>query len=99
MSDPHIDTENLTTALEAAVQHSSDDLGELLDQAMTERLRLDAERGKLERRIITLAARAEDPEAAQELRQLWLRHRTLTAQLGELRKAISQARQRIESRY
>jgi hypothetical protein len=98
MSNPHTRTENLTSALEAAALRSSDDLGDLLDQAMTERLRLDAERGKLERRIITLAARAEDPDAAQELRQLWLRHRTLTAELADLRKAISEARQSIESR-
>jgi hypothetical protein len=29
---------------------------------------------------------------------LWLRHRTLTAELADLRKAISEARQSIESR-
>ncbi|MGZ6723899.1 MAG: hypothetical protein ACXVHK_23300, partial [Solirubrobacteraceae bacterium] len=83
-------------ALAAAVEHDGDELRQLLHEAVAERLRLDSERGKLERRILTLAARAEDTDAAQELRRLWLRHRTLTAQLAELRRLISEARRRLE---
>jgi hypothetical protein len=55
-------------------------------------LQLDGERMKLERRITVLAARAEQPDAAHELRDAWLRHRTVTAELRELRAMLRQLR-------
>jgi hypothetical protein len=56
-----------------------------LGEGYTRALQLDAERLTLERRITALAARAEDPDAAQELRRTWLRHRTINGELRELR--------------
>ena len=55
-------------------------------------LRLDAERLSLERTIAELAARADDPEAAQELRRVWLRRRTLAAELRDLRALLQRLR-------
>ena len=55
-------------------------------------LSLDAERVRMERRITELAAQAEEPEAATELRRLWLRHRTLDNELGELRAKLGELR-------
>ena len=57
----------------------------LLTEGYTHALALDAERLRLERRITALAARADDVDAAQDLRRAWLRHRTITAELRELR--------------
>ena len=57
----------------------------LLAEGYARALRLDAERLALERRITELAARAEDGDAAHELRLVWLKHRTLNAELRELR--------------
>ena len=63
-------------------------LDEALGEGYTLALRLDAERLALERRITGLAARAEDDDAAQELRRAWLRHRTIGAELRELRLTL-----------
>ena len=57
----------------------------LLAEGYAGALRLDAERLTLERRITALAARASEQDAAQELRRAWLRHRTIAAELRELR--------------
>jgi hypothetical protein len=64
----------------------------LLAEGYARALRLDSERLTLERRITALAARADNPEAAQELRRAWLRHRTLNAELRELRKLLRRLR-------
>jgi hypothetical protein len=60
----------------------------LLAEGYAQALKLDAERLSLERRITTLAARADDPDAAQELRRAWLRHRTIAAELRDLRRLL-----------
>lgn len=60
----------------------------LLTEGYARALRLDAERLQLERRITALAAQAEDPENAHELRRAWLRHRTLMRELRELRALL-----------
>ena len=60
----------------------------LLAEGYAEALKLDAERLALERRITALAARADNPDAARELRRAWLRHRTLGGELRELRRLL-----------
>ena len=70
-----------TAAQEAAAEG-------LLAEGYARALKLDAERLSLERRITALAARADDPDAARELRRAWLRHRTLAAELRELRRLL-----------
>ena len=64
------------------------DVESLLAEGYARALKLDAERLSLERRITALAARADDPEAARELRRAWLRHRTLGRDLRELRRLL-----------
>jgi hypothetical protein len=71
---------------ETAAQESA--AGSLLAEGYARALKLDAERLSLERRITALAARADDPEAARELRRAWLRHRTLAGELRELRRLL-----------
>ena len=68
---------------EAAARHGVAE--SLLAEGYARALKLDAERLSLERSITGLAARASDPDAAQELRRAWLRHRTIAAELRELR--------------
>ena len=85
----------MTGPLEARIQSlidrresdraSEEAVDEALGEGYTLALRLDAERLALERRITALAARAEDEDAAQGLRRAWLRHRTINAELRELR--------------
>jgi hypothetical protein len=73
-----------------------EDVHELLTAGYGYALRLDSQRLRLERRITELAARAEEPEAASELRGLWLRHRTIGAELGELREMLRDLREYSE---
>ena len=72
---------------------SGDDVDGLLTEGYARALKLDAERLQLERKITALAARADDPDAAQELRKAWLRHRTLGAELRELRRLLRELRE------
>jgi hypothetical protein len=65
----------------------------LLTEGYARALKLDAERLQLERRITALAARADDQDAAQELRRAWLRHRTLGGELRELRGLLRELRE------
>jgi hypothetical protein len=60
----------------------------LLAEGYAHALKLDAERLSLERRITALAARADDGDAARELRRAWLRHRTLAGELRDLRRLL-----------
>ena len=70
-------------------EHSDDEPADgLLAEGYARALKLDSERLMLERRITALAARADDPDAARELRRAWLRHRTLNAELRELRTLL-----------
>ena len=55
-------------------------------------LSLDSQRLRIERRITELAANAEDPAAASELRRLWLEHRTLGAEVSTLRRLLRRLR-------
>ena len=72
---------------------SGDNVDALLTEGYARALKLDAERLQLERKITALAARADDPDAAQELRKAWLRHRTLGAELRELRRLLRELRE------
>ena len=80
--------ERITGVLDAAAAVSADAADGLLAEGYTRALRLDAERLSLERRITALAARADDAEAAQDLRRAWLRHRTINAELRQLRQLL-----------
>jgi hypothetical protein len=60
----------------------------LLAEGYAQALKLDAERLSLERSITRMAAHAHEPEAAQDLRHAWLRHRTLNAELAGLRQLL-----------
>jgi hypothetical protein len=71
------------------------ELESLLSEGFAEALKLDSERLALERRITVLAASADEPEPAQELRRVWLRHRTLKAELTELRASLSRLSERL----
>ena len=87
------DVADLRERLDIALSDTSaegENLEDLVTEGYAHALALDAERMKLERSITELAARAEDPEAAQELRKLWLRHRTMRHQLSELRAMLAE---------
>jgi hypothetical protein len=70
-----------------------EDLTEALTAGYGYALSLDSQRLRLERRITELAAQAEEPDAAAELRRLWLRHRTLEGELRELRAQLRSLRE------
>jgi hypothetical protein len=87
------DVAELRERLDAALSRNGaegENLEDLVTEGYAHALALDAERMKLERGITELAARAEDPAAAQELRKLWLRHRTMRQQLSELRSMLAE---------
>jgi tRNA C32,U32 (ribose-2'-O)-methylase TrmJ len=65
---------------------------DLIAEACTDALRLDAERLAIERNINRLAIRADEPAAAHELRRVCLRHRTVTRELRELRDLLRRVR-------
>lgn len=69
----------------------------LLAEGYAQALKLDAERLSLERRITALAARAEDPDTARDLRRAWLRHRTLGGELSDLRRMLRRLKDAAES--
>jgi hypothetical protein len=83
-------TERLELRIETALASSDADapLDDLLAEGYVEALKLDSERLALERHITALAARADDPATARELRRAWLRHRTLCRELRELRALL-----------
>ena len=68
------------------------DVDEVLTAGYGHALSLDSQRLRGERRITELAARAEDPEAAAELRKLWLHNRTVGSELAELREMLRKLR-------
>jgi|SRR5215208_4340123 len=78
----------IQTVLEVGQGDESRD--ELLAEGYARALGLDAERLELEREITALAARADDADNAQRLRKAWLRHRTVMADLRELRALLRQ---------
>jgi hypothetical protein len=87
------DVAELRERLDFALAHDEterEDIEDLVTEGYAHALALDAERMKLERSITELAARAEDPQAAQDLRKLWLRHRTMRHQLTELRAVLAE---------
>jgi hypothetical protein len=77
---------------------AQEDLTDALTAGYGYALSLDSERLRLERRITELAAKAEEPDAAAELRRLWLRHRTLESELRELRGKLRMLREEQASR-
>jgi hypothetical protein len=86
-------TERLELRIESALASGPDGvLDDLLAEGYARALKLDSDRLSLERHITALAARADDPDTAQELRRAWLRHRTLARELGELRALLSRLR-------
>ena len=100
-ADPLTTTKSVTRDLEAALAAhfapTREALDDLASNAYAERLMLENERLDLEREIIKLAARAEDTEAAQALRHMWLRRRTLTAQIAEIRRLLAEVVARYET--
>ena len=65
--------------------------GDILDTANARLVACEGDRLTIERGIAELAHRADSPEAAQELRRLWLRHRTVQADIRELRRIAFKA--------
>jgi hypothetical protein len=51
-------------------------------------LAMDHRRVGLDRRIAELAAHADEPDVASELRRLWLERRTLQQRINALRSAL-----------
>jgi hypothetical protein len=89
-------TERLELRIESALASGQGaSIDDLLAEGYANALKLDAERLSLERRITALAARAEEPDTAQELRRAWLRHRTLGRELGELRGLLRRLRSAV----
>jgi hypothetical protein len=88
--NPKAVTERLELRIASALADGAapDAAEDLLAEGYARALRLDAERLKLERTITALAARADEPAAAQELRRAWLRHRTLLGELSEMRALL-----------
>ena len=82
-------TDRIDDRIQAAINlgevEESEQVEDLLSEGYARALRLDADRIDLERQITTLAARADDAAAANALRRTWLRHRTVVADLRELR--------------
>jgi hypothetical protein len=72
---------------------NQDQVAETLTAGYGYALSRDAHRMRIEHRITELAADAEDPAAARELRKLWLEQRTITAELTELREQLCRLRQ------
>src|SRR5947207_8737532 len=71
----------------------SDDVAEALTAGYGYALSLESQRVRVERRITELAREAEEPEAASQLRKLWLRHRTLESERAELRAKLRRLEQ------
>jgi hypothetical protein len=68
----------------------SPELNDLMTDGCARMLRLETENLRLGRQISELAAEADDPEAANQLRRLCARRRVLTAEVGELRGLLRQ---------
>src|SRR5436190_3444436 len=83
--------ERIKTLLEANNADPSD-VDDVLTAGYGYALSLDSQRLRGERRITELAARADDPEAAKELRKVWLHNRTVGAELAELRELLRKLR-------
>jgi hypothetical protein len=66
------------------------ELHDLMTDGCARMLTLETEKLRLGRRISELAAHADDPSSAKELRRLWLRRTTLAAELTELRSLLRQ---------
>jgi hypothetical protein len=93
-------TDELQTRINNIIELGASDAtaapDDLLAEGYARALRLDAERLQLERRITALAARADDADAAQELRRTWLRHRTIMGELRELRALLRRLKDAAE---
>jgi len=90
-------TERLELRIETALSSgaATERADDLLAEGYAQALKLDSERLALERRITALAARADDPVTAQELRRAWLRHRTLGRELGDLRALLRRLKELV----
>jgi hypothetical protein len=91
LTGPHL-RERVELLLSAA-EPSQEEVSEVLADGYGYVLSIDSQRLRLERRITELAANAEQPEAANELRRLWLRHRTIGAEVTSLRTLLRQLRE------
>ena len=76
-----------------ASEASHDAVSELLADGYGYVLSLDSKKLRVERRITELAATAEDPASAEELRRLWLEHRTIGAEVSALRSMLHHLRE------
>jgi hypothetical protein len=72
---------------------NQDEVAETLTAGYGYALSRDAQRVRIEHRITELAAEAENPKVASELRKLWLEHRSITAELAELRDQLGRLRE------
>lgn len=86
--------ERIRRMSETAEPIGSGELEEALAQGYMSALKLDSERLALERRIVKLAASAEEPDSAQELRRAWLRYRTLNQERADLKEMLARLRAR-----
>ena len=81
--------------------NARDTEGDEVDEALTAgygyALSLESQRVRVERRITELAADAEQPEAASQLRKLWLQHRTLESEIAELRAKLRRLEQQARA--
>ncbi|MFL5912032.1 MAG: hypothetical protein ACJ768_15850 [Gaiellaceae bacterium] len=75
----------------------SDAFNELLTDGCARMLTLETERLRLNRRISEMAARADDAEAAGEIRSLWARRRQIVSEVGELRRLLRELSPRREA--
>ena len=72
---------------------SHEEVAETLTAGYGYALSRDARLVRIERRITELAADAENPEAARELRRLWLEQRSIAAELTDLREQLGRLRE------
>jgi hypothetical protein len=93
MSQSDTDLRERIEVLIEARDASGSDVAEALTAGYGYALSLESQRLRAERRITELAADATDPKAASELRKLWLRLRSLEAELSELRERLHRLEQ------
>ena len=68
----------------------SPELSDLMTDGCARILGLETEKLRLGRRISALAAEADDPTSASELRRLWARRQALAAELRDVRALLSE---------
>ena len=80
-------------SLLSAPEANDDDVTSTLTDGYGYVLSLDSQRLRIERRITELAGDAEEPATANELRKLWLQHRSIGAEVASLRTLLRRLRE------